>query len=164
MRVVVPCVGVPHWEVTLALREWRQWTALERVGHSNRAYFDLLSAMWDRAETFAVVEHDIVVNPDTLDELAACPHDWCALPYPYGRWGLHYGLGCVKFGADLIARNPDAMRKVGVMSDANHPRRHWCRLDAFLQGVVLPDAGEVLHKHDTPVGHLGHGCAHGCIN
>lgn len=131
------------------------------VGRRDRDYFDLLSMLWADGETVCVVEHDVVVGLDTLDDLASCAHDWCGFPYRYGNTITH-GLGCVKFGADLIARNPDAMRRVGVMFDGEHEKRHWCRLDAWLQGCVLTDAGEVKHEHLPPVTHLGVGCSHGC--
>jgi hypothetical protein len=129
---------------------------------SDRAYFDLLSSLWVVGETFCLVEHDIVIHPTALDELSTCPNDWCAFPYPYGGPKLAYGMGCVKFSADLIARNPDAMLRVAVLSDEKHPARHWCRLDAWLQGCVLPSNGEQRCEHETPVKHLERGCAHRC--
>lgn len=132
------------------------------VGDSDRAYYDLLCELWAAGDSFILVEHDIAVGPATLHELAWCDNDWCACPFDYGQYGLTYGLGCVKFSAELIARNPTALIKVGVMSDPSHPRRHWCRLDAWLQGVVLPNAGEQMCRHDTPVLHLGAGNSHGC--
>ena len=163
MRVVVPYAGSPwRTEVGHALRaagnptfEWPD------VSGSDRAYFDLLSELWRDGESVIVIEHDIIIHPTALDELSACPHDWCGFPHKYGNT-ITYGLGCVKFSAALIARNPDAMQRVGVMFDAHHEKRHWCRLDAWLQGCVLPGNGEVKCCHETVVGHLGSGCAHGC--
>jgi hypothetical protein len=164
MRCIVPFAGPVRREVINALDAtgW-DWDPQD-VSESDRAYYDLLSDAWDGAEGFAIVEHDIVVRSDTLDELANCPHDWCAFAYQYGHWGLQYGLGCVKFSTDLIARCPDAMDRVGVLSDERHPRRHWCRLDAWLQGVVLPSMGETPHGHGPPLVHLNHGVAHGCTS
>lgn len=130
------------------------------VAPTERAYFDLLSALWGKGEAFCIVEHDIVVNPSTLADFAACLHGWCTFPFEYMGKPTH-ALGCSKFSADLIARNPDAMRKVGVMHDERHPKRHWCRLDANLR-VILELAGETRHEHETMVRHLGDGCAHGC--
>jgi hypothetical protein len=133
------------------------------VGSSDRAYFDLLARLWDRGESFVIVEHDIIPPDGGLVELAGCAHDWCAFGYPYAEFGQHYGLGCVKFSGDLIARNPDALKRVGVMRDGNHPPRHWCRLDAWLQDVVLPLNGETMHQHERLATHLGAGYAHGCV-
>ena len=130
------------------------------VSGSDRAYFDLLSGLWSDQETFCIIEHDVVINYDSLVEFAECPHDWCSFPYEYmGKPTC--ALGCSRFSTRLIARNRDAMRRVGVMHDPNHPKRHWCRLDANLR-VVLELAGEIRHEHTTMVQHLSDGCAHGC--
>lgn len=161
MRVVVPYTGTIDPRVLDALTIEEDCACVDVTG-SERAYYDLLSSLWRDGEAFCIVEHDVIVNPDSLQELADCPEDWCSFPYDYAEWGLTHGLGCVKFSADLIARNPTAMIRVGVLSDAKHAKRHWCRLDARLQGVILPSSGETLHRHETPVTHLGRGCAHGC--
>lgn len=163
MRVILPYLPPIKGDVLWALRATHWELSARVVGSSERDYFDLLADAWATGETFCVVEHDIVVNPDSLDELYGCPHDWCAFPYRYGTCERYYGLGCVKFSADLIARCPDAMTRVGVMSDPTHEKRHWCRLDSWLQYVILPNFGEQMHRHDTPVGHLGgRVAAHGC--
>lgn len=161
MRVVVPYTYVGREVATALGATHRPWDMLP-VGGSDRDYYDLLTRLWAEGETFVIVEHDIVVHPTAIDELEQCTHEWCGFPHYYGRYGLTYGLGCVKFDAALMARHPDAMIRVGVMSDPTHPKRHWCRLDAWLQGTVLPHRGEVKHCHDTPVRHLGTGCSHGC--
>lgn len=165
MLVIIPYVGEVNPRVDKAVIAATRYGHAQRwydVSGSDRAYFDLLRGLWNAGGAFTIIEHDVIVHPTAITELDACPEDWCAFPYDYGEWGLTYGLGCVKFSRDLILRNPDALQKVGVLSDARHPKRHWCRLDAFLQGVILPNAGETLHRHETPVTHLGRGCAHGC--
>jgi len=162
MRVVHP-LTTANPDAIAAISATRYPVEFADVSGSPRAYYDLLARLWSDGRTFAVVEHDIVIGPDTLDSLAACPHDWCSCPYRYGNTTTH-GLGCVKFSAELIARNPDAMIRVGVMSDGSHERRHWCRLDAWLQGVVLPNAGEIRHEHSDEVTHLDSGCSHGCTS
>ena len=165
MRVVLPLAGDTDHCVIAALDATGYRVESYDVSRRDRDYFDLISMLWADAEDFALVEHDVVVAPTTLDELSACPHDWCGFPHLYGIGAgavLTHSLGCVKFGADLIARNPDAMVRVGVMSDAQHGKRHWCRIDSWLQGVVLPGEGEVKHEHLPPVQHLGEGCSHGC--
>ena len=158
-------VVVPFTDVSSETRDALAGVDAEYVdvSSSDDAYWNLLSDLWTSGADFVVVEQDIVVHPTALDELDACPYDWCAFPYGYGHWGLHYGLGCVKFSGALIKRNPDAILRVGVMSDGNHEKRHWCRLDCWLQEVVLPGNGEHMHKHETVVKHLGHGNSHGCI-
>jgi hypothetical protein len=162
VRVVVPLTQIRK-PVLSALQATGRPFELVDVSGSDRAYFDLLSRLWSNGETFCIVEHDIVIHPAALDELEACAGDWCGFPHDYHEWGEQYGLGCVKFTDRLIARNPTALRRVGVMSDERHPKRHWCRLDAWLQGVILPGSGERRCCHQPAVTHLGDGSAHGCI-
>ncbi len=164
MRVIVPYAGsYPSREVEAPLYDSGCDYELLDVSASDRAYFDLLSARWAAGDSFIVVEHDIVVHASAFYELTRCANDWCGFPHHMGPSGIQYGLGCVKFTAGLIARNPDAMVSVGVMFDGTHPKRHWCRLDAWLQGVILPQRDEVKCCHETVVKHLGNGCSHGCI-
>jgi hypothetical protein len=125
-------------------------------------YCGLLTALWRAGEAFVVVEQDITVGPGTLPDLAACPRGWCSCGFPYMSSENYHGLGCVRFSADLLARVPDAMDRVALMSDATHPPRHWCRLDGWLS-VVLREAGEKRCEHLPPVGHLSRHPSHGCI-
>lgn len=162
VRVIVPVAGNVDSRVVDALEESEWDYEPHDVSGSDRAYYDLLAELWAARETVVIVEHDIIVNPRSILELAYCQCDWCAFPYQYMSIPAYYGLGCVKFGANLMRRQPDAIRRVGVLSDMHHPQRHWCRLDGFLQYVVLPSLGESMHRHDEPVAHLGRGCAHGC--
>lgn len=131
---------------------------------SDLSYWELLRDLWADGRSFIIVEHDIVVNETTLDELRVCQHDWCAMPFPY-RGNTHaYSLACAKFSNALIARNPDLLELVGQMSDAKHPPGHWCRLDAWIYSELM-SRGEIRHEHSRamPVGHIGaqfpsHGC------
>lgn len=162
MRVVVPATNLRSATESALGATGYEWEAVD-VSGSSRAYFDLLSAAWAEADSVVLIEHDIVVHPGAIEELDSCPHDWCGFPHEMGEWGVQYGLGCVKFSHELIVRNPDAMTRVGVLYDDKHPKRHWCRLDAWLQGIILPNAGETKHHHPTVVKHLGSGNSHGCI-
>lgn len=134
------------------------------VSGSDHAYWELLSDLWSKGKTFVIVEHDIIVHKTALQELADCDHDWCAFPTYYFS-ATHIGLGCAKFGSSLIKRYPDALDKVAKLSDAKHPPKHWCRLDAWLQTRVLPQSER--HAHQTIVGHVRSGSvikpSHGCI-
>ena len=161
MHVVVPATNLRR-EVVDALNETGHGYRIVDVSSTDRAYYDLLSGLWADGESFCVVEHDIVIHDTALAELENCPGDWCGFAHRYID-DVGYGMGCVKFSAALIARNPDALARVGVMFDARHPKKHWCRLDAWLQGAVLPFAGEERCGHSRIVTHLGHGSAHGCL-
>jgi hypothetical protein len=137
------------------------WTATVAPVGEHSTYCGLLRRLWALHRTFAVVEHDIVVNPDTLDGLRDCPEPWCAAPYPFLS-GTHLGLGCVRFRDDLLTRYPDAMERVATMRDATHPPGHWCRLDAWLRNW-LNEQGVQVHEHAGLVAHLDPRSSHGCL-
>lgn len=141
----------PDTAAALDATGWK-WTPVDVSWHDG-AYWSLLATLWDAGETFAIVEHDVIVEPDTLDRLARCPEAWCAHPTPYLH-GEHVGMGCVKFTDRLIAARPQAVEEVGDMHDLQHPRRHWCRLDAWLQTMVLPHTGVQRHVHQPALRHV----------
>lgn len=127
-----------------------------------RAYYDLLVSLWNRTgEDLVIVEHDIVVGPDSIDDLLACRMPWCACQYQYNGYGLYAGLGCTRFSANCQARGADLFDKVATLSDPGHPPLHWCRLDGWIHATLfswwVPE-----HIHQPPVRHLGHGVAHNC--
>lgn len=132
------------------------------VGMRDTAYWELLSGLWSKGQTFAIVEHDIVVQPDSLKELEECPWDWCSFGAPYFR-GVYHGLGCIKFGTELIKRHPGALEQVAAYPpDDKHPPKHWCRIDTYLQRAL---SGEYHHRHEAVLTHVKdekllptHGC------
>jgi hypothetical protein len=136
------------------------------VSGSDDAYWTLLDRLWGEGETFCVVEHDVIARPDALDQLANCSSSWCAFEVPYV--GITYaGLSCAKFSSELIARYPDALNAISELSDKEHPAKHWCRLDSWLQGYVLHPGGEHMCVHGPPLEHVrdedgdsspSHGC------
>ena len=130
---------------------------------TDQSYFELLRDLWAEGKTFIIVEHDIVVTPDTIPELAACDHEWCAMAFPY-RGDTAWSLACTKFSASLIARFPDLMAEVGGMHDAKHPPGHWCRMDAWIW-QALACRGVSRCEHRNTVGHVGAQYpSHGCLD
>lgn len=135
----------------------------------DEGYFWALAEAWTptaehKVEPFILIEHDIVVRPETLRELRDCPEDWCGAPYPYLDREKAWGLGCVKFSDRLIAHNPWLFRQPWEGDDI-HPARHWCRLDTYIWEGLTAN-GYTRHDHDGPV--LGHltdptKSAHGCV-
>jgi hypothetical protein len=123
------------------------------VSGSDEDYWKLLAGLWREGQGFINVEHDILVRPDSLDELANCHHDWCSFQVPYvGK--VYAGLSCAKFSAALIARYPDALDVIAEQSDEDHSPKHWCRIDTWLQSHVLNPGGETMHVHGPPLEHL----------
>ncbi len=133
------------------------------VSESQSKYFQVIQEIWNAGEGWVNVEHDIVVGPDTIKSFDQCSADWCIAPYNYAVMpgGFYAGLGCCKISSRLIARNYDAMDRVGQMRDNDHKQRHWCRVDGWLKQVLIEN-GEAPHAHES-VQHLGSGWpAHGC--
>jgi hypothetical protein len=164
MRIIVPFTRLRP-ETYLALEKTDYDYETEYVGISDDAYWTLLAKLWKAGEAFIIVEHDIVPTETALFQLAACDQDWCAWPYDY--FSQAYGLACMKFEAELISRHPNLIEQIAQMSDTEHPPKHWCRLDAWLERTLWA-SGEPLHRHiGEPLRHIrdepgpakpSHGC------
>lgn len=162
-----PRVIVPYTEIAPGVAEalaTTGWLSDLYPMTSETSYWDLLDKLWSEGETFIIVEHDVIVRPDTLDQLNDCPFDACAFVIPYFWSPRAVSLACTKFSSDLIARCPDLMRRVGEMRDFQHPQKHWCRLDMWIQ-QSLPVR---IHPHEPAVTHYrdpgkpltpSHGCS-----
>ena len=125
---------------------------LAYVGQSDEEYWELLNAWWASTEPDIVtVEHDIAVKPEGIRDLLHCPHWWCAAVYPFEDSEI-FGLGCTKFSLPIREAVPDALEQVAKIEEpGKHPAKHWCSLDAWLQGV-LTKAGHTAHVHRVPGG------------
>lgn len=134
---------------------------------NDESYWQLLADLWAAGQSTIIVEQDIVVNETTIDELKICDHDWCAMPFPYRGNAKAFALACTKFSGALMARHPDLMEVIGQHSDAKHPPRHWCRLDAWIfNELVQRDEHRHEHTRAKALGHVGpqfpsHGCLDG---
>ena len=125
----------------------------------DESYYYMLAEQWAAGDTFAIIEQDIAVAPETLAELRECSSGWCAAPYEF-RGDKFYGLGAVKFSHELIARNPQLPAVIADWFDELHTPRHWCRLDAWVY-KYLTNRGEDRHEHVNRVGHVK-AVAHKC--
>jgi hypothetical protein len=161
LRVVVPFTGELRPEVTDAITASGYLPITHDVGHSDAAYWQLLSTLWSDEETVCVIEHDIRIEADTLSSFVQCPNEWCACSYDY-LGGSHTGLGCVRFRSSLIRSAPDAIKHIGEYEMPAHGRRHFCTLDFLLQRHLNSLGYEVCrHGH---VEHLSDGMSsHGCV-
>lgn len=165
MHVVCPYTQLRHeTEAALAASVFSP-TYVDVTG-SDHAYADLLRDLWSQEETFCLIEHDVVVNPDTLDSLADCECGYCAVPYPLIFY-VAPALGCTKFSTAFIRRFPDAMERVmriptqietdpGVV--AVGAPGHWKQLDLILIRTILVGRyGQQPHVHLPPVQNLSRG-------
>ena len=171
-KVLVPFTALRSETIVALANSDVAYEMVARPIVDDEGYFEALAEAWTptaehMAEPFIVVEHDIVVRPETLRELRDCPEDWCSAPYPYLDKERAWGMGCVKFSDRLIVRNPWIFSDMSHWSDESHPPKHWCRMDSRIW-IMLTERGEKRHDHDGPaLGHVGHpgqnSSAHGCV-
>jgi hypothetical protein len=160
VRIICPHAGPIADQTRTALdTTGRVWEPVD-VSARDTAYTLLLQDLWSADETFAIVEHDIVIRPDTLDEFEDCDHPWCAFTYRFRATHIA-GLGCTRFRTNLLAAYPDAVAKTWAEATEVHPYGHWCNLDDRLTRA-LTAAGATRHLHQPPVGHLNPMPTHGC--
>jgi hypothetical protein len=172
-KVLVPFTALRSETIVALANSDIPYEMIARPITDDEGYFWALNEAWTpteehMVEPFIVVEHDIIVRPETLRELRDCPEDWCAAPYPYLDKPEAWGMGCVKFTDRLIVRNYQIFEQIGKVSDERHPPRHWCWMDLLIW-TALTERGEHRHDHPgPPLGHLGHpgkgSSAHGCAS
>ncbi len=160
MRVVVPFTSLAPETAAALDATGRQWEGRD-VSADDCAYSRLLAGLWEAGEAFTIVEHDVIVTAAALGSLEACAGDWCSCPHPYLS-GSYAGLGCARFRGPLLARHPDLMAEVGLMSDKGHPPGHWCRQDGYMRAVLMRRGERQCTAHPG-VGHPSRSPAHGCV-
>lgn len=108
----------------------------------------MLSQLWEKRQTFIVVEQDVVPWPGAIAALEACPEPWCAHAYDT-RYEMEGGapgdavyLGCVKFASRLMHEVPNAWRCWQTP--------HWASVDTHIS-TVLRNAGFDVHQHRPAV-------------
>ena len=87
------------------------------------AYWRMMKAVWEKGEPFIIVEHDVLVAPDTIERLAACPRVWCSqrvhsVDVGHGRpWVA--ALGCAHFRpeGDYPVRWPVSWKELDMATE-----------------------------------------------
>jgi len=163
MRIVVPYTRLRD-ETVEAVRAFSHSHPIHYVyvGDHDEQLFEIWQWIWDAQEDTVVVEHDIVIGPDTITGFEACPELWCAHSYRYSIFGDYAGTGCVRFRGELMEKTPDLWHRVGLHSGPHHPPRHWCSLDGYAQ-LELSAYGHRQCKHEPSVTHLDESNSHGCV-
>ena len=170
-KVLVPFTALRAETITALGESDIEYELVARPITDDTGYFMALDENWTptlthEVQPFIVVEHDIIIRPETLRELRDCPEDWCSIPYPYLDKPEAWGMGCVKFTDRLIVRNYSMFRDLAPVGDALHPPMHWCIIDWRIW-QYLTAKGEQRHDHPGPaLGHVGHPgttSAHGCF-
>lgn len=160
MKVICPYTRLQPETVAALEASGYEWEPVY-TGLSDLAYANLLAQLWAAAETFTLVEHDIVPWRGALARLEECPEPWCGFAYPLRDDLMTAGLGCTRFRDTLLTAHPGAIEDTLTEDSPAHPRGHWCNLDDRLTRV-LTRAGAVRHVHAPPVGHLFPEPSHGC--
>ena len=143
-------VVVPYTDLAPAVRAALEADGLRvryaDVSADDRAYWRLLYGIWAAGRTVAIVEHDVVPPPGGVRGLLDCPRDWCSIPYDMG--GIEgTALGCVKIGAAVMARTPNAVSRILP------EHQGWLSLDSMVLGTLRRN-GEPEHVHDGRAEHL----------
>ena len=121
------------------------------VAASPLSYWAAMASWWERGETFAVVEHDVVARPDVFTSFEDCPEPWCLYGYgnmchPACQEAWRNQLGCTRFRAEIIAAVPDA-----VLGMEPHLRDWHNMCDGV--GNALRAAGYTHHWHYPAIEH-----------
>lgn len=132
------------------------------VSDHDEQLYELWLALWAACEDVVVVEHDIEIHAGVLEGFAACPNPWCSFGYRYAHFGVYHGTGCVRIRSTLMTATPNLIKNVSLHQNQQHPPRHWCSLDAFMQHE-LGERGFEQCRHEPPVTHHGVGVSHGCV-
>lgn len=166
MRVVMPVAGgSPVARATF----W--WLApkgeLVDVSADDHAYWRLVRDLWQAGETFALVEHDVVIRAHALTHLECCRRPWCAYGYaarisdlpasstslipatPAGHVNGYWG--CVRFRASLMAAVPDLFDT--PLNEPAGEGRTWQRVAATFGSILARDHGYSAHRHEPGLRH-----------
>ena len=139
VRVLVPYVKSNHRLQTVVdcLRIQFVQPELHKVNDGD-AYWRLLDETWRQGREFFVVEHDVIAWPGAIGTMQACPEPWCTLGLLcHGRL-ITTTLGCVKFGAVLMEREPEFWSDIP---------KTWFHLDANSSSRLgWPDIRPCVHE------------------
>lgn len=124
----------------------RTWpgASIVGVGDDPRSYWRLFVRLWNDRQPFVLVEHDVVVDRDTIPSLATCPRPWCAFPYHELPGDPVTGLGCTKI-------TPDGSG-IDVL-DPKYGNPVWQNVDSVVGGI-LTDRYHKVHVHEPWLRHL----------
>ena len=142
---VLYCYTKIHERALEALASDEFEIALTNTSGDEFTYWRALSRWWG-FDDLIIIEHDIVVNPDTIESLYVCNEDWCVYTYPIWDNGWHTditaALGCTKFSVNLQEQFPSLEPPV--------PWHHieWITKPFWDAGVRPHVHGTVQHLHD----------------
>ena len=142
IRVVMP-IAVTYPEAIKALVKWVAPAELVNVTGDDYAYWDLFLRLWREGKPFIIVEHDIVIRPDTVSDLANCGAPWCAYTYHEEIGEPVTGMGCTKFEPRGRALHTEDLFHDTI----------WQNVDTTVAGL-LTELGWKVHEHGPWLRHL----------
>ena len=130
----MPLVGETHWYIPYTAVHPRTVAGAPAdavwldVSSSPIAYYGALLDIWERGETFAMLEHDVVCRPDVIAAFENSTAPWECFGYSdiccqdeHGRSPCMEAwrnlLGCTRFSKEIIEAVPDAVSSI--------PRDNW---------------------------------------
>jgi hypothetical protein len=131
-----------HQEAITALVRAHPNAEFIDVGGDPYNYWRLFTHLWDGGRPFILVEHDIVVRPDTVFDLESCGTPWCAYTYHEAPGEPVSGLGCAKFHPSW-----------GPLDLGGMPEPIWQNVDTTVAGLMHQHGWQV-HEHGPWLRHL----------
>ena len=119
------------------------------------AYTRLFVEMWSAGESWINVEHDMLIHDDVVPQFEKCPELWCGFSYTVGDPPYRLAaLGCTRFRAELMAREPGLMHVVAADGTGGLPAGDWRRMDVRIQGELQTRGYTRCEAHLPDVKHL----------
>lgn len=149
MKIICPYTHLSEATEMVLKAEYFNEVRFVDVGGSDEAYFNLVHQLWKEAETFILVEHDIVPWPGAIKMIYDCEMPLCACPAPIGMFNGNYsgmGVGIVKLGKALMQDRPEHLDDPALT-------KLWHKVDGETWGR-LTESGIPVHWHNPPVIHL----------
>jgi hypothetical protein len=115
-------------------------------------YARAVARYWKGIEDLVIIEHDNVITKDVIPSFASCNEPWCTYAYPCAWNGklqrLTWGLGCVKFSAEL-------QRQAPLPGESLPDTVYWAAVDGMIHDYLTisndfsPHVhGDIKHLHE----------------
>lgn len=113
-------------------------------------YLRYFQARWRDREPFINLEHDVLAHPAQIEQLIACPEDWCA--YSYTGAGQFPWFGCVRFRPAFMDLLPDVWDELAAWAFC--PPKEWAYRLVGEVPVKGPPPGEFAEMGTAVWQHL----------
>lgn len=117
-------------ETERALATYEDTRFVQLPKEDQQAYGRLLAANWNKGQSLAIVEQDIVVRPDIIEAFRNHPEGYICFPYPW-RTDIGPALGCVRWSSEFMEAHPT------VMDEAVAQNVSYLQFDVVLMRHIL---------------------------